>query len=142
MRAIQNKFHPMLRYQTSELLCLWCRQTALQQIAQLLLMFMCTPAAPADTTHPASPPLTPRQPAPSQVMIDIPANDPAHVTIRMPSPQGTASPTPASTPRTAAENQQDRLVSNSSCIVMRPDCINLPAQHGHKDSRSQAKMSL
>jgi len=91
---------------------------------------------------PASLPLTPRQPAPSQVMIDIPANDPAHVTIRMPSPQGTASPTPASTPRTAAENQQDRLVSNSSCIVMRPDCINLPAQHGHKDSRSQAKMSL
>ncbi|KAL0049325.1 hypothetical protein WJX82_011369 [Trebouxia sp. C0006] len=85
------------------------RQTALQEIAQLLLMFMCTPAAPADTTHPASPPLTPRQPAPSHVMIDIPADDPAHVTIRMPSPQGTASPTPASTPRTAADNQQERL---------------------------------
>ncbi len=69
-------------------------------------------------------------------MIDIPANDPAHVTIRMPSPQGTASPTPASTPRTAADNQQERLVSGnlSSCDVTCPDCINLPAQHGHKDA--------
>jgi len=122
----------------------WCRQTALQEIAQLLLMFMCTPAAPADTTPPASPPLTPRQPAPSHVMIDIPANDPAHVTIRMPSPQGTASPTPASTPRTAADNQQERLVSVdcSFCNMLHPDCISLAAQHGHSDALSCVKTLL
>lgn len=51
-------------------------------------------------------------------MIDIPANDPAHVTIRMPSPQGTASPTPASTPRTAVENQQEKLVNGISHPAM------------------------
>ena len=65
-------------------------------------------------------------------MIDIPANDPAHVTIRMPSPQGTASPTPASTPRTAAENQKERLVSVFCSFYNMLHCISLPAQHGTK----------
>lgn len=59
--------------------------------------------------------MTPRLPPPSQVTIDIPANDPAHVTIRMPSPHGT--PTPATTP-SATEKHVDNQVSwpLSTCL--------------------------
>ena len=95
-----------------------CRQAALQEIARLLLTFLCTPAAPAPNNPSASTPVTPRLAPPSQVTIDIPANDPAHVTIRMPSPQGTATPTPAATPRTAAEKHWERQASVSRRLHM------------------------
>ena len=86
-----------------------CRQDALQEIAALLLTFLGTPAPPAPASS-ASPPMTPCLPPPSQVTIDIPANDPAHVTIRMPSPHGTASPTPATTPCSASDKHGDGQV--------------------------------
>ena len=64
--------------------------------------------------------MTPRLPPPSQVTIDIPANDPAHVTIRMPSPHGTASPTPATTPCSASNKHGDSQVCKASLLPFPP----------------------
>ena len=97
--------------------CAPCRQSALQELAGLLLTFLCTPATPVPITS-ASPPMTPRLPPPSQVTIDIPANDPVHVTIRMPSPHGTATPTPSTTRSSAVERHRDSQVwCDLACII-------------------------
>lgn len=91
-----------------------CRTAACQDIAQLLLLLLCTPAA-AGTEKRANPPATPR---PTQVTIDIPANDPAHVTIRMPSPHGSVTPqTSTRPPSSQASYHNNALLAASSSLA-------------------------